>query len=115
MLSMMDKKVSDYPQRYCRNQYCNCNGSCIKEWKKAKETHKGEYTDDERREHLRRVMELQKQRTDPRPKRECLHNKCPSCKGTGVKIDGTVCIHMISCPCPKCNVFYYAAPTVYGL
>jgi len=34
----------------------------------------------------------------------CLHDNCPSCGGTGVKSDGTgACVHMISCPCPKCS------------
>ena len=34
----------------------------------------------------------------------CLHELCTKCKGTGIsKIDGTPCIHMISCPCPKCS------------
>jgi len=34
----------------------------------------------------------------------CLHESCTSCNGTGRKIsDGTMCIHFISCPCPKCT------------
>ena len=33
----------------------------------------------------------------------CLHDGCPQCLGTGVKHDGSMCIHMISCPCPKCT------------
>lgn len=33
----------------------------------------------------------------------CLHDSCPECVGTGVKHDGSPCIHMISCPCPKCS------------
>lgn len=32
-----------------------------------------------------------------------LHEQCPACHGTGVKVDGSPCIHMISCPCPKCS------------
>ena len=28
----------------------------------------------------------------------CLHKNCPECHG-----NGEVCIHMISCPCPKCT------------
>jgi hypothetical protein len=35
----------------------------------------------------------------------CLHKLCPECKGTGKKANGTLCIHMISCPCPKCSVY----------
>lgn len=33
----------------------------------------------------------------------CLHDNCPSCNGTGVKFDGSLCIHHISCNCPKCS------------
>lgn len=33
----------------------------------------------------------------------CLHDGCPECHGTGIKKDGSMCIHMISCPCPKCS------------
>jgi hypothetical protein len=51
--------------------------------------------------HLRKVIEF----NVPKPlnQRPCLHNSCQNCKGTGVKQDGTVCVHMISCPCPKCS------------
>lgn len=37
------------------------------------------------------------------PFQPCLHNACTQCHGTGVKLDGSACIHMISCPCPKCS------------
>lgn len=40
-------------------------------------------------------------------KQECLHDQCPECHGTGVKKDGTPCIHYISCPCPKCTPKMY--------
>jgi len=33
----------------------------------------------------------------------CLHDSCPECFGTGIKGDGTTCIHHLSCPCPKCT------------
>ena len=33
----------------------------------------------------------------------CLHDKCSECVGTGIKKDGTPCIHFISCPCSKCR------------
>lgn len=40
------------------------------------------------------------------PERECLHDKCPDCNGTGIKKNGLgSCIHMISCKCPKCNPY----------
>ncbi len=34
---------------------------------------------------------------------ECLHNRCSECLGTGVRRDGGACVHMISCPCPRCS------------
>lgn len=36
----------------------------------------------------------------------CLHDQCPLCVGTGVKLDGTTCVHYISCGCPKCSPSY---------
>lgn len=36
-------------------------------------------------------------------KKACFHDACPSCKGTGRKEDGEICVHHISCPCPKCS------------
>jgi len=35
--------------------------------------------------------------------RPCLHDSCPECIGTGLRRIGGSCIHMISCPCPKCT------------
>lgn len=35
--------------------------------------------------------------------RPCAHDGCSSCVGTGVKHDGSSCVHMIACPCPKCS------------
>jgi hypothetical protein len=34
---------------------------------------------------------------------ECLHRGCTECHGSGVKEDGTSCIHTNSCSCPTCN------------
>lgn len=34
---------------------------------------------------------------------KCLHKGCSECHGTGRKKDGTICIHHISCPCPRCT------------
>lgn len=32
----------------------------------------------------------------------CLHDSCSVCNGTGIRKDGLgVCIHGLSCPCPK--------------
>lgn len=32
----------------------------------------------------------------------CMHDQCQQCHGTGKTANGP-CIHMISCPCPKCS------------
>lgn len=37
-----------------------------------------------------------------KPSSPCLHDNCPQCHGTGIGLIGT-CIHMVSCPCPKCT------------
>jgi hypothetical protein len=34
---------------------------------------------------------------------ECLHKQCPECNGTGRKYNGQMCVHFLSCPCPKCT------------
>ena len=34
----------------------------------------------------------------------CAHDLCPMCHGTGIKIDGSPCVHMIACNCPKCSL-----------
>jgi len=63
-----------------------------------------QYEDDLQRrqkEHLDNVY-----RNQNRNWRPCLHDSCPECLGTGVKRDGSICIHGISCPCPKCTPSY---------
>lgn len=53
-------------------------------------------------EHLRRVW----QATGGWAKDDqvtCFHMGCTQCYGTGTKADGSVCVHMISCPCPRCT------------
>ena len=36
---------------------------------------------------------------------ECLHSNCPKCNCTGIeRLTGKLCIHNISCSCPKCSV-----------
>lgn len=35
----------------------------------------------------------------------CAHDRCPECHGTGRKKNGEICVHMISCRCPKCNPY----------
>jgi len=49
-------------------------------------------------EHLKNVQGFQDSCWQP-----CLHDECTQCHGTGIKLDGTPCIHHISCPCPKCS------------
>lgn len=31
----------------------------------------------------------------------CKHDACSQCHGSGVRSDGTACVHMISCSCPR--------------
>ena len=33
----------------------------------------------------------------------CLHDSCRECFGTGIKEDGSMCVHYIACHCPKCS------------
>ena len=33
----------------------------------------------------------------------CSHKSCPRCKGTGKQQNGSICIHHLSCRCPKCT------------
>lgn len=54
------------------------------------------------RDHLERVFKHSRALF---PRRPCLHNACPQCVGTGIKGDGTPCVHMLSCPCPRCTPY----------
>lgn len=38
--------------------------------------------------------------------RPCMHDQCTQCHGTGIKWDGSACIHHINCLCPKCSPTY---------
>lgn len=49
-------------------------------------------------EHLRQIAAPNERSFQP-----CMHNSCPSCVGTGIRQDGSACVHGISCPCPKCS------------
>ena len=53
----------------------------------------------------KRFMDMQKLATDAQPQK-CRHDSCPQCHGTGKKENGDVCVHMISCRCPKCSPRY---------
>jgi hypothetical protein len=58
-----------------------------------------EYEEDLKRrqkEHLDGIMG----KNDWQP---CMHDGCPECLGTGIRKNGSMCVHMLSCPCPKCS------------
>ena len=60
-----------------------------------------DYEEDLRRrqeEHLRNIGNYGDSFWQP-----CLHEQCPECVGTGIRKDGSFCIHGLSCPCPKCT------------
>lgn len=52
------------------------------------------------RKHLENVRAVGNNNWSP-----CLHDTCPACHGTGIKIDGSMCIHNIACSCPKCTPY----------
>ena len=58
------------------------------------------YEDLKRRqaEHFKKIFENREDNWKP-----CAHEQCPQCHGTGIKVDGSPCIHYISCSCPKCR------------
>jgi hypothetical protein len=61
----------------------------------------GKSFDEKRDEHLRALNDLVRTKDDPIP---CIHDTCELCFGTGLKRDGTPCIHYIACPCPRCTI-----------
>lgn len=48
-------------------------------------------------QHLEKINKLRNKEWEP-----CKHDQCESCHGTWLKLDGTHCVHYISCDCPKC-------------
>lgn len=38
------------------------------------------------------------------PYSDCMHDNCPSCKGSGYDAYGKSCVHGIACPCSKCRI-----------
>jgi len=52
-------------------------------------------------EHLKNVQGFNQSNWRP-----CMHDACTQCLGTGVRADGSACIHGISCPCPKCSASF---------
>ena len=50
------------------------------------------------------VTPITQQPIEPEP---CQHKLCPTCKGSGFNLQtGEMCIHNISCTCPKCSPKY---------
>ena len=54
-------------------------------------------------EHLRKVK---KNRDAGELDDFCAHDRCGDCLGTFVKLDGSTCVHMISCTCSRCVPAY---------
>lgn len=65
---------------------------------------RGQYEEDLKRRQKEHLDSIQQQ--DDANWRPCLHDSCPECLGTGLKRDGSMCVHNISCPCPKCTPSY---------
>lgn len=61
------------------------------------------YKDLQRRqeEHLKSVSRINGFNNDDW--QPCMHDNCTECVGTGVRRTGGSCVHMISCPCPRCS------------
>lgn len=49
-----------------------------------------------------KIFDIREWPYGPEPQR-CLHELCSDCHGTGQKRDGSICIHALSCPCPRCT------------
>lgn len=54
------------------------------------------------KERQRKHLESIKGYRDWKP---CMHDQCQDCHGTGRKVDGSSCIHMIACGCPRCTPY----------
>ena len=52
---------------------------------------------------LRRRQDKHLERVHGRGWKPCLHDQCPFCIGTHVKINGGECHHEYECDCPVCN------------
>jgi hypothetical protein len=76
--------------------YCECYAPLFINRKQYEEDLKRR-----QKEHLDYVCKRQNKKMRP-----CLHDSCSDCLGTGVKRDGSMCIHGISCQCPKCSPSY---------
>ena len=64
----------------------------------------------DRKQYERDLKKRQKQHLDnikmnqDRFWKPCTHDQCPSCVGTGIRFDGSLCIHNLYCDCPKCSI-----------
>ena len=91
------------------NLYTNCYIWMDRKYEKwINFSHKRGYIMD-RQEYERDLQKRQEQHlknVQPFPTYDwspCLHDSCMACLGTGIKADGSMCIHGISCSCPKCT------------
>lgn len=61
----------------------------------------------DREQYERELAERQRKHLESvrqqKPWRPCMHDACQQCHGTGINRFGGTCVHMISCPCPKCS------------
>ncbi len=62
-----------------------------------------DYAEDLKRRQKEHLDKVRMSRGDYQPTSRCLHDGCPECIGTGVKRDGTPCVHSIACLCHKCR------------
>jgi DnaJ-class molecular chaperone len=61
------------------------------------------YEEDLKERQKRHLDLVRSNREQNNPWKPCAHDECPTCHGTGVKLDGSTCVHYISCTCPKCQ------------
>ena len=59
---------------------------------------KDEYEEDLQRRQQEHLKVVAKSSWEP-----CDHDSCVECIGTGLKCDGTACVHIMECSCPKCK------------
>ena len=60
------------------------------------------------KQHLKNVKKYLNQNDSWSP---CAHDSCTSCHGTGIRYDGSACIHNLYCSCTKCSPSY-SIPTI---
>lgn len=61
------------------------------------------------KEHLAKVAERRAMTFQP-----CAHDQCSECVGTGVKLDGSPCIHGLACKCRKCSPYSMSLGVPYS-